>query len=50
VLNLVGIETDPMSHIRLSNSAFTRVAGPNIIEFVDDLVLRKVTINGQAAG
>jgi polygalacturonase len=50
VLNLVGLETDPMSHIRLSNSAFTQVTNPtNIIEFVNDLVLRNVTINGQAA-
>ncbi|HEV2781595.1 MAG TPA: glycoside hydrolase family 28 protein [Actinophytocola sp.] len=49
VLNLVGLETDHMSHIRLSNSTFTNVRNPNTIQFVDDLVLHEVTINGQPA-
>jgi polygalacturonase len=47
VLNLVGLETDHMSHISLSNSTFTNVRSPNSIQFVDDLSLTNVTINGE---
>lgn len=49
VLNLVGLETDHMSHVHLSNSTFTRIANPDTIEFVDDLTLKNVTINGSEA-
>ncbi len=49
VLNLVGIETDHINHLHLDKCTFTEVANPNTIQFVDDLRLTKVTVNGQPA-
>jgi polygalacturonase len=49
VLNLVGLETDHLEHVHLSRSTFTNVASPNTVQFVDDLTLTKVMVNGQPA-
>ncbi|MFI7706847.1 glycoside hydrolase family 28 protein [Nonomuraea sp. NPDC049480] len=46
VLNLVGLETDRLVGVRLERCVFTNVAGPDKIAFTDDLVLRKVFVNG----
>ncbi|MFD1540780.1 glycosyl hydrolase family 28 protein [Nonomuraea guangzhouensis] len=46
VLNLVGLETDHLSGVRLEHCVFTNVTGPNTITFTDDLTLRKVFVNG----
>jgi polygalacturonase len=48
-LDLVGLETDHLIGVHLRDCEFTEIANPNTIEFVDDLTLRNVTINGSEA-
>ncbi|MFI1395539.1 glycoside hydrolase family 28 protein [Streptomyces sp. NPDC020681] len=46
VLNLVGLETDRLRGVHLSNCTFTGVRGPDSIAFTDDLTFHKVSVNG----
>ncbi len=47
VLHLVGLPTDHVVDVRLRDCAFTGVVSPSTVEFVDDLSLTGVTVNGQ---
>jgi polygalacturonase len=44
---LVGYPTDHIQHIRLTDCTFTAVAQPSEVQYVDDLVLTNVVVNGQ---
>ncbi|WP_200824314.1 glycosyl hydrolase family 28 protein [Nonomuraea solani] len=46
VLNLVGLETDHLTGVRLEKCVFTNIAGPDKIAYTDGLSLRKVFVNG----
>ncbi|MFE0077180.1 glycoside hydrolase family 28 protein [Nonomuraea sp. NPDC059023] len=46
VLNLVGLETDHLTDVRLDRCRFTGITGPDKIAFTDGLRLRKVFVNG----
>ncbi|MFE7133447.1 glycoside hydrolase family 28 protein [Streptomyces sp. NPDC057638] len=46
VLNLVGLESDRLRGVHLSDSDFTGVRGPDTVAFTDGLTRRKVTVNG----
>lgn len=46
VLNLVGLESDPMSGIHLSRCTFTGIEGPDTVGYAEDLTFNRVTVNG----
>ncbi|TDD88326.1 hypothetical protein E1293_06640 [Actinomadura darangshiensis] len=43
---LVGVPTDHMSHVHLRKCDFTRIKGPDSVQYVDDLRLTEVTVTG----
>jgi polygalacturonase len=51
VLDLVGLPTDHLARVHLYKCEFTQVKDPvDIVRFVDDLRLEKVTVNGSVRG
>ncbi|MFJ9033112.1 hypothetical protein ACIRQP_32245 [Streptomyces sp. NPDC102274] len=46
VLNLVGLESDPMIGIHLSRCTFTGIKGADIVGHAEDLTFDRVTVNG----
>jgi polygalacturonase len=44
---LVGYPSDHIENITLTNCTFEKVASDSAVEYVDDLVLRNVVVNGQ---
>ncbi|MGO4758737.1 glycoside hydrolase family 28 protein, partial [Streptomyces sp. 2MCAF27] len=47
VLQLVGLETDPLRGVSLSHSTFTGILNPDSIAYTDELTFRRVYVNGQ---
>jgi polygalacturonase len=47
VANLEGLATDPIRRLHVRDSAFTRVANPSTIRYVEDLRFTNVTVNGE---
>jgi polygalacturonase len=47
-IHLDGLATDPIRHVRVSNSRFTGVSNPrNTVNQVEDLTFTDVTVNGE---
>jgi polygalacturonase len=45
-VHLLGLETDHITGVRVSDSVFTNVRQPNMVAFTDDLRFRNVLVNG----